>query len=87
MAGRTRHATSTPKERDRSTCLGETTAEPGQLRSSYRLLMMRGLSPTEAGNIVAWLAGLHPAETGWSVAQIDRLVALRSFVACGVIAS
>jgi hypothetical protein len=49
--------------------------------------MMRGLSSIEAGNVVAYVAGLHAAEGGWSVRQIKQLVALRSFVACHVIAS
>lgn len=57
----------------------------GWIRSSYRLLMMRGLSPTEAGNVVAYAAGLHAGERGWSVKQIEQLVALRSLVECGVI--
>lgn len=62
-------------------------AGSGWIRSSYRLLMMRGLSATEAGNVVAYVAGLHAAETGWSTRQIESLVALRSLVACDVIAS
>lgn len=62
-------------------------AGSGWIRSSYRLLMMRGLSTTEAGNVVAYVAGLHASETGWSTRQIESLVALRSLVACGVIAS
>ena len=59
----------------------------GWIRSSHRLLMMRGLSRIEAGNVVAYVAGLHATENGWSVRQIEQLVALRSLVACGVIAS
>ncbi len=62
-------------------------ARPDWIRSSYRLLMMRGLSATEAGNVVAYVAGLHASETGWSTRQIEDIVALRSLVACGVIAS
>ncbi len=57
------------------------------IRSSHRLLLMRGLSSIEAGNVVAYVAGLHAAGDGWSVRQIEKLVALRSLVACGVIAS
>jgi hypothetical protein len=49
--------------------------------------MMRGLSSVEASNVVAYVAGLHPAPGGWSVRQIQKLVALRSLVACGAIAS
>jgi hypothetical protein len=59
----------------------------GWIRSSHRLLMMGGLSSGEASNVVAYVAGLHPAPSGWSVRQIQKLVALRSLVACGVIAS
>jgi hypothetical protein len=59
----------------------------GWIRSSHRLLMMRGLSSIEASNVVAYIAGLHPASEGWSIRQIQKLVALRSLVACGVIAS
>ncbi len=58
----------------------------GWVRSSHRLLVMRGLSPVEAGNVVAYVAGLHAAADGWSVRQIQDLVALRALVACGVIA-
>jgi hypothetical protein len=49
--------------------------------------MMRGLTATEAGNVVAYVAGLHASKAGWSTRQIEDLVALRSLVACGVIAS
>lgn len=62
-------------------------AGSGWIRSSYRLLMMRGLTATEAGNVVAYVAGLHASKAGWSTRQIEDLVALRSLVACGVIAS
>ena len=59
----------------------------GWIRSSHRLLQMRGLSSIEASNVVAYVAGLHPASDGWSVRQIEKLVALRSLVACGAISS
>jgi len=49
--------------------------------------MMRGLTRVEAGNVVAWLAGLHPTDGGWTVKQVEQLVALRALVACGVVAS
>ena len=61
-------------------------ADSGWIRSSHRLLVMRGLSPTEATNVVAYVAGLHPTEGGWSVKEIEQLAALRSRAACGVIA-
>lgn len=58
----------------------------GWIRSSDRLLVMRGLSPTEAGNVVAYVAGLHAAEGGWTASQVEQLVALRLLVECGLIA-
>ncbi len=72
--------------------IGATTKSPAPsgapwLRTSHRLLMMRGLSSIEAGNVVAYMAGLHATESGWSVRQLERLVALRSLVACGVVTS
>jgi hypothetical protein len=71
----------------------DATADPsapsfaGSISSSYRLLMMRGWSATEAGNVVAYIAGPHATVEGWSIRQVKQLVTLRSLVACGVIAS
>jgi hypothetical protein len=59
----------------------------GSVDSAYRLLKIRGLSSTEAGNLVAYLNGLHPAESGWTVDEIKHLLAIRAFVAGGVIES
>jgi hypothetical protein len=61
--------------------------EAGKIDSAYRLLMIRGLSSVEAGNVVAYITGLHAAEQGWTLHEIKHLVALRSFVADGVIDS
>ena len=60
--------------------------DAGWIRSSQRLLVMRGLSSTEASNIVAYVAGLHATKGGWTVREIEQLVALRALAACGVIA-
>jgi hypothetical protein len=57
----------------------------GTIDSSYRLLMIRGLSSVEAGNLVAYVAGLHAAERGWTLHEIKHLVALRSLVADGFV--
>ena len=70
---------------DAPTAIAETpstTRDAGWVGSSVRLLMMRGLSSPEAGNVVACMAGLHAAEGGWTVRQIERLLALRSYVDC-----
>jgi hypothetical protein len=61
--------------------------EAATIDSAYRLLVIRGLSAVEAGNVVAYTNGLHPAESGWTVAQIKHLVAIRSMVAGGLIDS
>jgi hypothetical protein len=62
-------------------------ADVATFDSSYRLLMGRGLTSVEAGNLVAYAAGLHPAEGGWTVEEIENLVAIRSLVAAGLIDS
>jgi hypothetical protein len=49
--------------------------------------LIRGLSSVEAGNVVAYVAGLHAAERGWTLEEIKHLVALRSFVSGGFIES
>ena len=63
------------------------TDERATFDSAYRLLLIRGLSSVEAGNVVAYVAGLHAAERGWTLEEIKHLVALRSFVAGGFIES
>lgn len=63
------------------------TEEGATFHSAYRLLLIRGLSSVEAGNVVAYVAGLHAAERGWTLEEIKHLVALRSFVARGLIES
>jgi hypothetical protein len=61
--------------------------ETGTIDGAYRLLMVRGLSSVEAGNVVAYITGLHAAEGGWTVKEIKHLVAIRLLVVGGVIAS
>jgi hypothetical protein len=63
------------------------TGERATFDSAYRLLLIRGLSSVEAGNVVAYVAGLHASQRGWTLEEIKHLVALRSFVARGLIES
>jgi hypothetical protein len=56
-------------------------------RDSQQQLRQEGLSAIEASNVVAYLAGLHAVEGGWSIDEIDRLVALRARVECAGVAS
>ena len=48
-----------------------------------RRLQLGGFSITESSNLTARLAGLAPAQTGWSLRQIDHLLFLRSIVETG----
>ena len=61
--------------------------DPDTFDGAYRLLVMSGLSSVEAGNIVAYLAGLRPVERGWALHEIKALVGLRSLLAGGFIDS
>jgi hypothetical protein len=66
--------------------VGQTaTHEARSLEADHLLLRMRGLTSVEAGNVVAYVAGLHAAESGWTVLEVRNLVMLRALVARGVI--
>jgi hypothetical protein len=54
---------------------------------TYRLLGSKGLRPTEAGNLTAYLHGLSPVESGWNVGEIERLLFVRHLVMRGDIGS
>jgi hypothetical protein len=71
-----------------ATANGSTASEEAAtIDREYRLLVIRGLSAAEAGNLVAYTHGVHPAESSWTVAQIKHLLAIRSMVASRVIDS
>jgi hypothetical protein len=53
----------------------------------YSDLGARGLAPTEAGNLTAYLRGVRPVDQGWTVAEIDRLLFLRYLVDRGRLAA
>jgi hypothetical protein len=78
---------------DHSHSSGQTVGGPalldgaGAIDSAFRLLSIRGLSKVEAGNVVAYTAGLRAADRGWTAKEIKQLLALRSFVARGLIES
>ncbi len=47
--------------------------------SAYRALLVRGFTPGEAANLVAWIHGIQPdAGRAWRIAEVDRLLFLRS---------
>ena len=53
--------------------------EPQQpeIRETYRALLARGLQPTEAANLTAFLHGLPSQDLHWSVREVESLVARR----------
>lgn len=61
--------------------------EAGWIRSSYRTLTLRGLSEREAGNLVAYAAGLGACRRGWTIAEIEQLLMLKSLVSSGRVSS
>lgn len=67
-----------------ATPLRRGTAWVGQARQR---LMRQGLSEDEAGNVVAYVAGLHPAAGGWTTLEVARLLALRARAACAQLPS
>jgi hypothetical protein len=44
---------------------------------------MRGLTPAEAGNLTAYLNGIGPVGSGWTIGQIERLLFLRHLARSG----
>ena len=61
--------------------------ETRTIDADYRRLVIRGLSSVEAGNVVAYMTGMHAVDGGWTVEEIKHLVAIRLLVAGGVIVS
>src|ERR1700757_3013333 len=52
-------------------------------RSTYRLLLMRGLAPDEAANLTAYVSGIPVTEASWTLAQVNRLLFLRELQRSG----
>jgi hypothetical protein len=46
--------------------------------AAYRLLLMRGLAPSEAANITAVMRGIRIGATPWTVREISHLLFLRA---------
>ena len=52
-------------------------------RSTYRLLLTKGLTPDEAANLTAFLCGIPIAEVHWSLRQVNQLLFLREMARTG----
>ena len=55
-------------------------AVAGTVREASRYLTAQGFGPTEVGNLTAYAFGLDPAEGGWTVDEIERLLFVRHLV-------
>lgn len=61
---------------DRNTDGGTTLAD-FPARSIYRALLVRGLEPSEAANLTAYLAGLPSANLHWSIPEVEAILRRR----------
>jgi hypothetical protein len=88
MDGRPQQGT---KTRGRSTRARSSTAVatpmPGGMtpatRSTYRLLLSRGLEPDEAATLTAFMNGIPINGAHWSIGQVNQLLFLRAMVRTG----
>jgi hypothetical protein len=98
MAGQTRSRTSRTRARSPRTershpvravasaiATGSATAAANDVstRSTYRLLLMRGLAPDEAANLTAFLSGLHVGDQHWNLKELNQLLFLRDMQRTG----
>ena len=60
----------------------ESTAEQ-PIQSTYRKLIMRGLTPDEAANLTAFLSGIAVGDTHWTIRQVHQLLFLRQMARTG----
>jgi hypothetical protein len=56
---------------------------PIATRTTYRMLLVRGLAPDEAANLTAFLAGLPIEDATWTLSQVNRLLFLRELARTG----
>ena len=54
-----------------------------ETRSTYRLLVSRGLTPDEAATLTAFMCGIPIADGRWSIRQVNQLLFLKAMVRTG----
>lgn len=57
--------------------IAPSTSHHVRTKSTYRLLLMRGLAPDEAANLTAFMSGIHVGGQGWKLNQVNQLLFLR----------
>ncbi len=60
---------------------GGTTLADFPARSIYRALLVRGLEPSEAANLTAYLAGLPSTNLRWTIPEVEAILRRRAEVA------
>ena len=58
----------------------ETVAPSEPPKVLYRQLLLRGLTPKEAANLIAHMEGLDIIATGWDIKQIEKIMFLRALI-------
>ena len=48
-----------------------------ETRSTYRMLLIKGLAPEEAANLTAFLCGIPLAAQTWKIKEVNQLLFLR----------
>ncbi len=52
-------------------------AQAPATRPVYRLLLMKGMTPSEAASLTAFICGLPTSDLHWSLKQLNQLLFLR----------
>ena len=65
-------------EPDGRTTDGGTSLTDFPARSIYRALLVRGLEPSEAANLTAYLAGLPSANVRWTIPEVEAILRRRA---------
>jgi hypothetical protein len=52
-------------------------------RSTYRMLVSRGLAPDEAATLTAFMCGIPIDDVRWSIRQVNQLLFLRELARTG----
>lgn len=52
-------------------------------QASHRLLVLRGMTPDEAANLIAFCCGIRVGEQRWTLAEVNRLLFLRELTRVG----
>jgi hypothetical protein len=60
-----------------ATTAPDTTSPDLPTRSTFRMLVMRGLAPDEAANLTAFISGIHVGAQTWDLREVNKLLFLR----------